>query len=231
MATGPCSGVTSTLPSEPHDCGRSRPSVCAKWHAETAESSRDQAAKGYRLLRAIWNTALADGLIGRNPCTIRGAGIEHAHERPMLDTTTVLEFSEAIEARLRRLVLLGGFAGMRSGELIGLQRRDVDRLHGTVASGAPSPRGSPGRVGSSLPPSRKPAAARSHSQRSSFVPSRTTFRTTWKRRPIPSSSLGQRAPAAPPGSVARVDRRLCRCRHRGRAHPRPPAPCHHRDRS
>ena len=29
-------------------------------------------------------------------------------------------------------MLLGDFAGMRSGELLGLQRRDVDPLHGTV---------------------------------------------------------------------------------------------------
>jgi len=50
----------------------------------------------------------------------------------MLDTTTVLELAEAIEPRLRCIALLGGFAGMRSGELLGLQRRDIDPLHGTV---------------------------------------------------------------------------------------------------
>ena len=50
----------------------------------------------------------------------------------MLDTTTVLELAEAIEPRLRCLVLLGGFAGLRSGELLGLQRRDIDPLHRTV---------------------------------------------------------------------------------------------------
>ncbi len=109
------------------------PERVRQWHAETAEFSRDQAAKGYRLLRAILNTAVADGLVGRNPCTIRGAGIEHARERPMLETIKVLELAEAIEPRLRCLVLLGGFAGMRSGELLGLQRRDIDPLHGTVA--------------------------------------------------------------------------------------------------
>ena len=109
------------------------PERVRQWHAETAASSRDQAAKGYRLLRAILNTAVADGLIGRNPCTIRGAGIEHARERPMLDTATVLELAEAIGPRLRCLVLLGGFAGMRTGELLGLQRHDVDPLHGTVS--------------------------------------------------------------------------------------------------
>jgi excisionase family DNA binding protein len=68
----------------------------------------------------------------RNPCTIRGAGIEHAPERPMLATTTVLQLAESIEPRLRCLILLGGFAGLRTGELLGLQRRDLDPLHGTV---------------------------------------------------------------------------------------------------
>jgi len=95
-------------------------------------ASRDQAAKSYRVLRAIMNTAVSDGLITRNPCTIRGAGIEHAPERPMLATTTVLELAGAIEPRLRCLVLLGGFGGLRTGELLGLQRRDIDPLHGTV---------------------------------------------------------------------------------------------------
>ncbi len=103
------------------------------WHAEVSLDSRDQAAKSYRVLRAIMNTAVIDGLITRNPCTIRGAGIEHAPERPMLATTTVLELAGAIEPRLRSLVLLGGFGGLRTGELLGLQRRDIDPLHGSVA--------------------------------------------------------------------------------------------------
>ena len=102
------------------------------WHAGLSLVSRDQAAKSYRVLRAIMNTAVSDGLITRNPCTIRGAGIEHAPERPMLATTTVLELAGSIEPRLRCLVLLGGFGGLRTGELLGLQRRDIDPLHGTM---------------------------------------------------------------------------------------------------
>ena len=109
-----CAGLPSLTPASPQPCLRSHTTAadharaCSPVARRAAEFSRDQAAKGYRLLRAIFNTALADGLIGRNPCTIRGAGIGHAHERPMLDTTTVLELSEAIEARLRCLVLLDG---------------------------------------------------------------------------------------------------------------------------
>lgn len=100
------------------------------WHADvTREASADQAAKSYRLLRAIMTTAVSDSLIGRNPCVIKGAGIEHAAERPMLDASTVLHLAEAIDERLRCLVLVGGFLGLRTGELLGLTRRDVDLLH------------------------------------------------------------------------------------------------------
>lgn len=86
----------------------------------------------YRVLRAILNTAAEDRQIGRNPCTVRGGGVERAQERPMVDTATVLELAEAITPRLRALVLLAGFGGLRSGELLGLERQDIDPLRGLV---------------------------------------------------------------------------------------------------
>jgi hypothetical protein len=41
-------------------------------------------AKAYRLLKAIMNTAVEDGLIRRNPCRIKGAGQEKSPERTVL---------------------------------------------------------------------------------------------------------------------------------------------------
>ena len=41
-------------------------------------------ATAYRLLKAILNTAVDDGLIRRNPCRIKGAGQEKSAERPVL---------------------------------------------------------------------------------------------------------------------------------------------------
>ena len=108
------------------------PEAVRLWHGELRRRAPDQAAKAYRVLRAILNTAVADELLGRNPCTIRGGGTEDARERPMLETATVLRLADSIEPRLRCLVLLGGFAGLRTGELLGLERRDVNPLHGTV---------------------------------------------------------------------------------------------------
>ena len=109
------------------------PERVREWHSSVVSSAGpDQAAKSYRLLRAILNTALADDLIGRNPCRVAGAGIEHASERPILDTATVLDLSDTIALRLRAFVLLAGFGGLRTGELLGLQRQDVDFLRGVV---------------------------------------------------------------------------------------------------
>ena len=122
---------------------------------------------------------------------------------------------------------------MRSGELLGLQHRDVDPLHGTVTVER-QPTSSSAWVRSSLPPSRKPAAARSRCRPSSFMPSTMpssiTSRTTRPRLPIPSSSLCTGLP------VRRQDlshrwTTSCAVVHRGRAPPRPPAPRRHRDRS
>jgi integrase len=109
------------------------PNVVRKWHSKlVADKGADAAAKSYRLLRAILMTAVSDELIPRNPCTIKGAGIERAGERPLLETAMVLHLADAITPRLRALVMLGGFASLRPGELLGLQRRDVSLLHRTV---------------------------------------------------------------------------------------------------
>ena len=47
-----------------------------RWHKKLLDNgvSPVTAAKAYRLLRAVMNTAVDDGLIRRNPCRIKGAG-------------------------------------------------------------------------------------------------------------------------------------------------------------
>ena len=103
------------------------------WHSHLiASAGQDQAAKSYRLLRTILNTAVSDRLLTQNPCTVPGAGAENTPERPLLDTATVLDLADAIEPRLRALVLLAGFGALRPGELLGLERRDFDTLRGPV---------------------------------------------------------------------------------------------------
>lgn len=89
-------------------------------------------AKCYRLLRAILNTAVDDGLIGANPCRIRGAGAERAKERPLPTVEDVFALADAVKPRYRALVLVAALSGLRRGELFGLRREHVDLEHGTV---------------------------------------------------------------------------------------------------
>jgi integrase len=89
-------------------------------------------AKAYRLLKAIFNTAVDDGLIRRNPCRAVGAGQERSAERPVLTVEQVGRLAEAIGARYQALVLLATFASLRWGELTALTRRNVDLDSHTV---------------------------------------------------------------------------------------------------
>jgi integrase len=62
--------------------------------------SATMAAKAYRLLRAVLMTAVEeDKILPRNPCRIRGAGTEHAPERPVLTVAQVFELAELVGRR------------------------------------------------------------------------------------------------------------------------------------
>lgn len=104
------------------------------WHARllTDGPGASSVAKCYRLLRTILNTAVEDGLIVVNPCSIKGAGVEPAGERPLPTLRQVNELAATVQPPFRTLVLLAAFGGLRRGELLALTRRDLDLLHRTV---------------------------------------------------------------------------------------------------
>jgi integrase len=83
-------------------------------------------AKAYRLLRSILNAAVEAGYLARNPCAIKGAGIERAAEMRHVSIPQLTALAEAVPARYRALILVAGFGGLRWAELVGLRRRHVD---------------------------------------------------------------------------------------------------------
>lgn len=102
-------------------------------HARVSEQASPlQAAKAYRLLRVILNTAVEDERITQNPCKLRGAGVERSPERPFVDAELVLSLAAAIDERYSCLVLLAGFGGLRLGELLALRRHHVNLERHTV---------------------------------------------------------------------------------------------------
>jgi integrase len=108
-----------------------------RWRKNLLDSGASvaTAAKAYRLLKAIMNTAVDDGLIRRNPCRIKGAAQDRSPERPVLTLRQVLTLAEVIDARYRALILLAVFGCLRWGELAALQRKDVDLTTRTVRIG------------------------------------------------------------------------------------------------
>ncbi|MFF6912878.1 tyrosine-type recombinase/integrase [Streptomyces sp. NPDC012466] len=110
------------------------PPLVRRWRADKLASGTGPTtvAKSYALLRAIMGTAVADQMVRRNPCTIKGASTVHTPERPTATVQEVYDLADAIKPRYRTLVLMAGFLGLRWGELIGLHRRDIDLDHGTV---------------------------------------------------------------------------------------------------
>jgi integrase len=105
-----------------------------RWRKQLIDSgvSAVTVAKAYRLLKAVLNTALDDGVIRRNPCRIKGASEETSPERPVLSVTQVYTLAEAIDPRYRALVLLAAFASLRWGELAALRRSDFDLTNRTI---------------------------------------------------------------------------------------------------
>jgi len=105
-----------------------------QWRAEriVAGVGPVTVAKAYRLLKAIFNTAVDDELIRRNPCRIPGAGSEASPERPTATIPQVFAIADAIGPRFRALVLLATFTGLRWGEAMALRRRHVDLDRRTV---------------------------------------------------------------------------------------------------
>jgi len=83
-------------------------------------------AHAYGLLRAVLATAAGDGLIGSNPCAIKGAGEVHRASRTTIPTLDELDaLVKAMPEHLRALVLLAAWCGLRFGEATELRRADL----------------------------------------------------------------------------------------------------------
>jgi integrase len=105
------------------------------WHAARVSAATPGAStlsKCYRLLHAIFQTAVEDDFVVKNPCILRGASVERPAERPIATVAEVFELFDEIEDSLAAMVLLATFAGLRLGELRALRRNRIDLLHRRV---------------------------------------------------------------------------------------------------
>ena len=111
------------------------PTVIRQWHAAALRGSggRTSIAQSYRFLRMALNVAVNDGVLLRNPCRIKGAGVIESKERPVATPAQLLALADAISpAKYRAAILIGGWVGLRRGEIVALRREDVDLAAGVI---------------------------------------------------------------------------------------------------
>jgi integrase len=102
------------------------PETVRQWHVGLGTTTPTRNAHAYALLRTILGTAVTDGLVASNPCSIRGASTTHAkRQAEILTPDQIGKLALAVPRDLKALILIGGWCGLRFGELIGLRRCDI----------------------------------------------------------------------------------------------------------
>jgi integrase len=103
------------------------------WHAVTLTEQPTLRAHCYGLLRTILGTAVTEGKLVANPCTIRGAGT--TRRVITIEPATLDELAKLVDAmpeQYRAMVLLAAWCALRYGELTELRRKDIDVVAGVV---------------------------------------------------------------------------------------------------
>ena len=100
------------------------------WRASLNPKTEATNAAAYRLLRSLLQAAEEEELIDRAPPKIRGAGsapVRHVAVPATMDEIAVI--TDTMPERLRLLIVLAAFVGLRQGELLELRRSDARRGH------------------------------------------------------------------------------------------------------
>ena len=111
---------------------RLTPSEVRTWYMTLRAEHESTSDDAYRLLRAIMRTALSDGFVPKSPCVVKGAGTVRSSERPVASVAEVAAAVQAAPKRYRAALLLCAWCQLRRGEVIALQRKDINLLHETV---------------------------------------------------------------------------------------------------
>ncbi len=103
-----------------------------KWIAEvTKVASPSTADYSYRVLRAILNEAASQGIIHRPPAPIKKKQ-QITTARPIIDVTQLITLAAEVPLKYSLAVLIAGICGLRSGEIFGLRRKDIDLAARTI---------------------------------------------------------------------------------------------------
>ena len=103
------------------------PDAVRTWFAALGSEHTRRNSHAYGLLHAVMGTAVTDGLIAANPCVITGAmNVQRKREPVILTVRELATLATTVPERLKALVLLTAWCGLRWGEVIELRRRDFE---------------------------------------------------------------------------------------------------------
>ncbi len=115
-----------------HPLAKVTPSAVRAWYMTLKGKYVTTGDDAYRMLRAVLTAAVTDDVIARNPRQVNGAGNTHSAERPVASVAELTRAVDASPEQYRVAVLLAAWCQLRRGEVLGLQRRDVNLRHGTI---------------------------------------------------------------------------------------------------
>ncbi|MEO5661659.1 MAG: site-specific integrase [Nocardioides sp.] len=105
-----------------------------QWRASMDPNTEAMNVAAYRLVRSMLQAAEEEELIFRAPPKIRGATtarVKRVAVPATLDELAVI--TDAMPERLRLLIVLAAFVGLREGELLELRRSDIDGVSGRIS--------------------------------------------------------------------------------------------------
>jgi integrase len=113
--------------------GQVRAADVAAWKIELlARKSPATVSKALTLFKMLMNDAVRDGLLPANPIAGVKLPTVEREEMRFLTPEELLRLAEVIDPRYRALVVVGGYGGLRIGELAGLRRSRIDMLRGVI---------------------------------------------------------------------------------------------------
>ena len=104
-----------------------------RWRAALDPATESTNAAAYRLLRSLLQAAAEEELIDRAPPKVRGASsapVRNVARPATFDELTVIVAH--MPDRLKLLIVLAAYVGLREGELLELRRSDVDGVTGRI---------------------------------------------------------------------------------------------------
>ncbi|WP_070700576.1 tyrosine-type recombinase/integrase [Corynebacterium sp. HMSC068G04] len=110
-----------------------------QWYAESSRQAATQTARVYDFLKSVLKTAVEDGLIESNPCTVPGGSKASSNRETVFPTDKEIDdIIELIIPRYRDIVRIAAGGGLRFGEIIALEREDIEILYELDDTGQPT---------------------------------------------------------------------------------------------